>query len=87
MGLIKLLLTLRSSSKRAFALITDARVPMRLKIMTIALALFIISPLNILGDIPLLGFFDDSVLIAYLLNWFVRSAGSYAPAVTDIVAG
>ncbi len=74
MGLFKLLLTSRKSLGRIPALIQSARVPMRLKLMALAAALFILSPLNILGDIPLLGIVDDMALLALLLNWFVRTA-------------
>ncbi len=48
--------------------------PLRLKLIALGLALFIISPLNILGDIPLLGIADDVALLALLINWFVRTA-------------
>ncbi|HTD33467.1 MAG TPA: hypothetical protein VK665_07400 [Candidatus Elarobacter sp.] len=36
-----------------------------------------LSPLNILGDIPLLGIVDDAALLALLVGWFVRSAERY----------
>ncbi len=77
MGLLKLLLTSRRTAVRAYALISDARVPLRLKLAAVAALLFILSPLNILGDIPLLGIADDAVLIALLLGWFVRVASPY----------
>jgi len=77
MSLLKLLLTSRRTAVLAFALIRDARVPLRLKLTAVAALLFILSPLNILGDIPLLGIADDAVLIALLLSWFVRVASPY----------
>ena len=77
MGFFKLLMTSRQNLGRAIALVQDVRVPLRLKLMALAAALFIISPLNILGDIPLLGIVDDAALLALLLGWFVRSAGPY----------
>ncbi len=77
MGLLKLLLTSRRTAVRAYALIRDARVPMRLKLSALAALLFILSPLNILGDIPLLGIADDAVLIGLLMGWFVRVASPY----------
>ena len=77
MGLLKLLLTSRRTAVRAYALVGDARVPLRLKLTALAALLFILSPLNILGDIPLLGIADDAVLIALLLNWFVRVSSPY----------
>jgi uncharacterized membrane protein YkvA (DUF1232 family) len=90
MGLFKLFFTSRRSLARLPALIQDARVPMRLKLIALGLALFIISPLNILGDIPLLGIADDVALLALLLNWFVRSAERHAASATldgtDLIA-
>ncbi|HEY4440416.1 MAG TPA: DUF1232 domain-containing protein [Candidatus Elarobacter sp.] len=78
MGLLRLLLTSRRNLGRALTLIQSARVPLRLKIMAAVAALFIISPLNILGDIPLLGIVDDAALLALLLGWFVRAAEPFA---------
>jgi uncharacterized membrane protein YkvA (DUF1232 family) len=77
MGLLKLLLTSRRTVVRAFALFRDTRVPLRFKLIAAAALLFILSPLNVLGDIPLLGIADDAVLIALLLSWFVRVASPY----------
>jgi len=77
MGLLKLLLTSRRTAVRAYGLVRDARVPLRLKLTALAALLFILSPLNILGDIPLLGIADDAVLVALLLGWFVRAASPY----------
>jgi len=39
--------------------------------------LLVLSPLNILGDIPLLGIVDDAALLALPVGWFVRSAEQY----------
>ncbi len=55
-------------------LFRDARVPVWAKIAALAAAIFIVSPLNILGDIPLLGFFDDAALLAFVMHYFVRFA-------------
>jgi uncharacterized membrane protein YkvA (DUF1232 family) len=64
---------------------------MRLKLTALALALFILSPLNILGDIPLLGIVDDVALLALLINWFVRAAERHetGPPIegTDLMTG
>lgn len=74
MNLLRLAFTLRTSLGRALTLAASPRVPRRLKIIAVAAAIFIISPLNILGDIPLLGIVDDVALLGLLLNWFVRAA-------------
>ncbi|HZX68771.1 MAG TPA: hypothetical protein VFE70_07795 [Candidatus Elarobacter sp.] len=84
MRLLRLFLTSRRTIVRAWALGRDARVPKHLKILAALGALLILSPLNLLGDIPLIGFFDDVALIGFLLSWFVRVAGPYA--FDDIVA-
>ncbi len=73
MKFIRLFFTLRTKAVRAFELVRDARVPLRLKVLALLAAVFILSPLNILGDIPLIGIVDDAALLALLLNWFVRA--------------
>jgi uncharacterized membrane protein YkvA (DUF1232 family) len=77
MGLLRLLLTSRRAIVNAWHLARDERVPKRLKVMALIGALLILSPLNILGDIPLLGLVDDAALLGLLLSWFVRVAGPY----------
>jgi uncharacterized membrane protein YkvA (DUF1232 family) len=57
-------------------------VPLHLKLIAGVLALVILSPINILGDIPLLGLFDDFALLGLLAGWFVGMAGRYTSAVT-----
>lgn len=57
--------------KRAWPLMRDERVPGGLKAVTAILALFIISPLDIFGDIPVLGLLDDAVLLTLLCMFFV----------------
>lgn len=74
---VRFLFTARTSLRRLPELAASPRVPMRLKLGALALALLILSPLNVLGDIPLLGIADDSVLLALLLNWFVRVAARH----------
>jgi uncharacterized membrane protein YkvA (DUF1232 family) len=66
----------------AVRLFRSTRVPASLKLITIALAVLIISPLNILGDIPFLGVIDDVALIGLLLNWFLRSAAAHDEPLT-----
>jgi uncharacterized membrane protein YkvA (DUF1232 family) len=65
---------IRRSLLDAFRLLRDPLVPLHLKIITLALALLILSPLNILGDIPLLGLIDDVALLGLLAGWFVGAA-------------
>jgi len=59
---------------QVFSLFRDGRVPRPLKVGAIALALLIVSPLDLLGDIPIIGAFDDLALLALLVNFFVALA-------------
>lgn len=87
MGLFRLLFTSRALLIRAFALARDARVPGRLKLLALLGAVLIVSPLNVLEYIPLLGIVDDVVLFGVLLSWFVRAAeGSLVSETIDATA-
>jgi uncharacterized membrane protein YkvA (DUF1232 family) len=61
----------------ALKLMRSRRVPLHLKVITAVLAVLIISPLNILGDIPFLGLFDDVALLSVLAGWFVSAAARH----------
>jgi uncharacterized membrane protein YkvA (DUF1232 family) len=74
MNILRFAFTVRHTLGRAWALAQDPHVPRNLKITALALALLILSPLNILGDIPLIGVFDDVALLGFLLRWFVKAA-------------
>ncbi len=74
---------IRTTLLAAVRLFRSPDVPIGLKIITIALALLIVSPLNILGDIPLLGLFDDVALLSVLAGWFVAAAARHAAATID----
>ncbi len=58
----------------ALRLMRHPSVPLYLKLIAAGLALLILSPINVLGDIPLLGVFDDVALLALLAGWFVGAA-------------
>ena len=64
----------RHELPRLLPLYRDARVPTWAKVAAVAAAVVIVSPLNVLGDIPLLGFFDDAALLAFVIHYFVRFA-------------
>ncbi len=74
---------IRTTLADAFRLFRSPDVPVGLKIITLLLALLIVSPLNILGDIPLLGLFDDVALLSLLAGWFVAAAARHAAATID----
>lgn len=71
MALPRLLYVAATNAKRAWPLLRDARVPAGLKIVTGIIALLIISPLDVFGDIPVLGVLDDAVLLSLLCMLFV----------------
>ena len=71
MALPRLLYSSVRSFKRAWPLIRDERVPLGLKAVAGVVALLIISPLDVFGDIPVLGLLDDAVLLSLLCMLFV----------------
>jgi uncharacterized membrane protein YkvA (DUF1232 family) len=75
--LFRLALVWRKTALRALAALVDGRVPGRLKLIAIAATLFVLSPLNLLGDIPLLGMVDDAGLLTLVMLWFARSSAPY----------
>lgn len=84
MNILRLLTHLPRLARLAGTSIMDARVPLRLKVIAAAGALFILSPLNILGDIPLLGMFDDIALLGFLADWFVKASARYVVDVQNV---
>lgn len=52
----------------------DERVPVVLKAATALLGVLILSPLDVFGDIPILGVLDDAVLLTLLCSVFVMFA-------------
>lgn len=60
--------------RRVVPLMCDMRVPLGLKAGTALMALLILSPLDIFGDIPVLGLLDDAVLLSLLAMLFVKIA-------------
>jgi uncharacterized membrane protein YkvA (DUF1232 family) len=56
----------------ASRLFLDTRVSSGLKLAAALAAILIVSPLDLLGDIPILGPIDDIALLMLLVNVFVR---------------
>ena len=73
---------IRTTLVDAYRLLRDPLVPLRLKLIVLGLALLILSPLNILGDIPVLGLVDDVALLSLLAGWFVGAAARSQAAAT-----
>ncbi len=75
------LFRIRASLTAAWRMMRNPLVPLHLKLVALGLALLILSPLNILGDLPLLGLVDDVALLSLLAGWFVRAAVRYEQSV------
>ena len=71
---MRLFLVAKKELPRALPLFRDPAVPTWAKVLALLAAVLVVSPLNFLSDIPLLGFFDDAVLLAFVLHAFVRFA-------------
>lgn len=67
----RVLLAAGRNFRRMLPLMRDERVPLAMKAGTAMLALLIISPLDVFGDIPVLGLLDDAVLLTLLCTAFV----------------
>jgi uncharacterized membrane protein YkvA (DUF1232 family) len=73
-NVLRLISTARQALPRLLPLMRNAQVPLWLKLGTAAAALVVVSPLDLFGDIPILGALDDVVLLALLVNLFVLLA-------------
>ncbi len=81
MKILRLLFAAKAAIFRTVPLLRDARVPISLKLIAAAFALLIISPVDIFGDVPVLGALDDAALLTLLCMWFVsRAARHVEPA-------
>lgn len=57
-------------------LVKDPRVPRRSKVLLGALALYLVSPIDLMPDaIPVVGMVDDVLLAAYAVNHLIARAG------------
>lgn len=81
MRLIRLLLAAKSAIFRTVPLMRDTRVPLALKLVAAAIGVLVISPIDIFGDIPVLGALDDAALLAMLSMWFVSQAAKHVEPV------
>jgi uncharacterized membrane protein YkvA (DUF1232 family) len=81
MRALRLLFAAKTSIVRTFPLMRDQRVPIVLKAIAGLIALLVISPLDLFGDIPVLGMFDDVALLTLLCMWFVHQAAKHVEPV------
>jgi uncharacterized membrane protein YkvA (DUF1232 family) len=78
---MRLLLAAKTAIFRTFPLMRDVRVPLSLKLLTVAVALLVVSPVDLFSDIPVLGALDDAALLTLLCMWFVSQAGKHVAPV------
>jgi uncharacterized membrane protein YkvA (DUF1232 family) len=78
-NLLRYISLVRSAMPRVLPLMRDNRVPQWLKVSAAAIAFLIVSPLDIVGDIPILGILDDATLLAILATLFVNTAEKMLP--------
>jgi uncharacterized membrane protein YkvA (DUF1232 family) len=81
MRLLRLLFAAKTAVFRAVPLLRDARVPILLKLVAAAIGLLIISPIDLFGDVPVLGALDDAALLTLLCMWFVSQAARHVEPV------
>src|SRR5580658_10657296 len=81
MRLARLLLAAKTAIFRTLPLVRDARVPTSLKLIAAAIALLVISPIDVFSDIPVLGALDDAALLTLLCVWFVSQASKHVEPV------
>jgi len=78
---MRLLLVAKTAIFRTIPLMRDLRVPLSLKLLTAAIAVLVLSPIDLFSDIPVLGAFDDAALLTLLCMWFVSQAGKHVEPV------
>jgi uncharacterized membrane protein YkvA (DUF1232 family) len=79
--MFRLLNAARKSLPQVIPLMRDSRVPFTLKLLAGALAALVVSPIDIFGDIPVLGVLDDVALLTLVAFLFVRMAGKHVEIV------
>lgn len=59
--------------------------PLYLKLATVAAAVYLVNPFDVLPDfIPMLGWLDDVVIVPLIISWIVsRLPGQNTPATRD----
>ncbi len=57
---------------RVLPLMKNPAIPTAAKVLAVAAAALIISPLDVFGYIPILGQIDDVVLLGYVVHLFVK---------------
>ncbi|MDH3539525.1 MAG: YkvA family protein [Acidimicrobiia bacterium] len=69
------LLALPNLVKLLYRLLRDPRVPTRSKALVAVTLGYLVTPLDLIPDIPVIGQTDDLLLIAFALNHLIKQAG------------
>lgn len=57
----------------------DKRTPLYLKLVMIAVAAYIISPIDFLPDVfAVVGWIDDAILLAFAVDWIISRLPNYS---------
>ncbi len=78
MNMLRTLFAVKQSLLRVVPLMRHESVPFALKAGTVALGVLIVSPIDLLSDIPVLGLLDDAALLSLLCYGFVQFASRHA---------
>lgn len=71
---LQLVWRLPSISRLSYRLLLDSRVPLRTKAATLGVVGLVLSPLDLPGWVPVLGQASDAVVIANVLDIFIKAA-------------
>ncbi len=82
----RLFFMMRTELPRLLPLFRDGRVPLWSKIVAGLAAALVISPLDLFGDIPLLGLVDDAALLLLIVHLFVAFAEKRARVGSGAIA-
>ena len=81
MRLLRLFVAAKAAIFRTVPLMREPRVPLSLKLAVAAIGLLIVSPVDLFGDVPVLGALDDAALLMLLCTWFVSRAARHVEPV------
>jgi uncharacterized membrane protein YkvA (DUF1232 family) len=82
----RLVYLMRSELPRLLPLVRDGRVPLWSKIIAGLAAALVISPIDLFGDIPVLGLVDDAALLLLIVHLFVAFAEKRARVRSGAIA-
>ena len=75
MSFLRLRRLLKSAGSQGLVLLwalRDAATPRALKLGVLALLAYVISPVDLIPDLPLLGWLDDAAIVMFAVPWLFR---------------